>query len=280
MRIKKASMVFSVVIIVLLLLIGFIVNNILKRGTKEVKVAKDFIEELYDSGIIENSYSIKKAVIKEETLNKLSNKNSIIKYSVIIGKYGVDIDKNFNVLGFSNKNIDEHMVKSNLISEEDAIYLVKSYLSKITKDEFEFKEVKKEDNIESSFYNIIFYKYRNGYPYYKQEIKTVINKFTGKLEGYTNYPIENIKYSEEINIDEKEAIKILKDNFEGLKLEVTSMEDPLLSYINVSDKEMVLAYIFNSNLKDKDGKEESCTSSVRADTGEVVNYNLESVAKK
>ncbi|MGG7143406.1 hypothetical protein ACQPVP_08060 [Clostridium nigeriense] len=280
MRVRKASMVFSVVIIVLLLLIGFIVNNILKKGTKEVKVAKDFIEELYDSGIIENSYSIKKSVIKEETLNKLSNKDSIIKYSVIVGKYGVDIDKNFNILGFSNKNIDEHMVKSNLISEEDAIYLAKSYLSKITKDEFEFKEVKKGDNIESSFYNIIFYKYRNGYPYYKQEIKTVINKFTGKLEGYTNYPIENIKYSEEINIDEEEAIKILKDNFEGLKLEVTAMEDPILAYINISDKEMVLAYILNSNLKDKDGKEETCTSSVRADTGEVVNYNLESVAKK
>lgn len=280
MRLKKASIVFSIIIIVLLLLIALIVNNILNRGTKEVKVAKNFIEELYDSGIIEDSYSIKKAVIKEETLNKLSNQNSIIKYSVIVGKYGVDIDKDFNILGFSNKNIDENNTKSNVIGEEDAIYLAKSYLSKITKDEFKFKEIKVSDNVDNSFYNIIFYKYRNGYPYYKQEINTVINKFTGKLEGYTNYPIDNIKYSEEINIDEKEATKILKDNFESLELEVTSMEDPLLSYINISDKEMVLAYIFNSNLKDKSGNEESCTSSVRADTGEVINYNLEAIAKK
>ena len=53
MRLKKVSLVFSVVIIVLLLLIGLSVSNILDRGTKEVKVAKKFIEELYDSKIIE-----------------------------------------------------------------------------------------------------------------------------------------------------------------------------------------------------------------------------------
>lgn len=280
MRLKKTSIVFSVVIIVLLVLIVIVVNNILNRGTKEVKVAKQFIEELYDNGVIEDSYSIKKAVIKEETLNKLSNNNSIIKYSVIVGKYGVDIDKDFNVLGFSNKNIDENMARSNEISEEEAIYLAKSYLSQITNEEFSFKELKTSENVDNSLYNIIFYKYKNGYPYYKQEIKTVINKFTGKLEGYTNYPIENVKYMEEININEKEATKILKESFESLKLEVTSIEAPLLSYINASDTEMVLAYTFNWKLKCKDGKEETYTSSVRADTKEVINYNLEAVAKE
>lgn len=280
MRLKKTSIVFSVVIIVLLVLIVIVVNNILNRGTKEVKVAKQFIEELYDNGVIEDSYSIKKAVIKEETLNKLSNNNSIIKYSVIVGKYGVDIDKDFNVLGFSNKNIDENMARSNEISEEEAIYLAKSYLSQITNEEFSFKELKTSENVDNALYNIIFYKYKNGYPYYKQEIKTVINKFTGKLEGYTNYPIENVKYMEEININEKEATKILKESFESLKLEVTSIEAPLLSYINASDTEMVLAYTFNWNLKCKDGKEETYTSSVRADTKEVINYNLEAVAKE
>lgn len=280
MRLKKTSIVFSVVIIVLLVLIVIVVNNILNRGTKEVKVAKQFIEELYDNGVIEDSYSIKKAVIKEETLNKLSNNNSIIKYSVIVGKYGVDIDKDFNVLGFSNKNIDENMARSNEISEEEAIYLAKSYLSQITNEKFSFKELKTSENVDNTLYNIIFYKYKNGYPYYKQEIKTVINKFTGKLEGYTNYPIENVKYMEEININEKEATKILKESFESLKLEVTSIEAPLLSYINASDTEMVLAYTFNWNLKCKDGKEETYTSSVRADTKEVINYNLEAVAKE
>lgn len=280
MRLKKTSIVFSVVIIVLLVLIVIVVNNILNRGTKEVKVAKQFIEELYNNGVIEDSYSIKKAVIEEETLNKLSNNNSIIKYSVIVGKYGVDIDKDFNVLGFSNKNMDEHMAKSNEISEEEAIYLAKSYLSKITNEKFSFKELKTSENVNNTLYNVIFYKYKNGYPYYKQEIKTAINKFTGKLEGYTNYPIENVKYIEEININEKEATKILKESFESLKLEVTSIGTPLLSYINASDTEMVLAYTFTWNLKCKDGKEETYTSSVRADTEEVINYNLEAVAKE
>ncbi|MGN0027490.1 MAG: hypothetical protein ACI33I_10890, partial [Clostridium sp.] len=85
MRFKKASIVFSVIIIVLLILIGFSISNILDRGTKEIKVAKNFIEELYDNNIIEKNSIIKKDVIEDNALNKLSNKSSIIKYSVIVG---------------------------------------------------------------------------------------------------------------------------------------------------------------------------------------------------
>ena len=164
MRFKKASIVFGVVIIVLLLLIALNVSNILDRGTKEVKVAKKFIEELYDSEIIEENTIIKADVINEEALNKLSNKNSRIKYSVVIGNYGVDIDKDYKVLGFSNKNLGEEKYKAKEISEEDAIYLAKSYISKITKDDFNFKEIKSKEGSDSSVYNVIFNKYRDGYP--------------------------------------------------------------------------------------------------------------------
>lgn len=280
MRFKKASIVFGVIIIVLLLLIGIMVSNILDKGTKEVKVAKKFIEELYDNGVIEQNNLNKDEVINEEVLNKLSNKNSRIKYSVIVGNYGVDIDDDYKVLGFSNKNLAEEKYIDKDIGEEEAVYLAKSYISKITKDDFSFKEIKSKEDVNSSVYNVVFYKYRNGYPYYKQEINTLINRRTGKLEGYTNYSIEDVKYIEKINIDENEATEILKNNFASLKLEATIEGKPTLVYINISDKEMVLAYIFNFKIASEENKENICISSVRADTGEVINYNLEAVVKK
>ena len=218
--------------------------------------------------------------IKEELLNKLSNKNSRIKYSVVIGNYGVDIDKDYEVLGFSNKNLGEVKYKAKEISEEDAIYLAKSYISKITKDDFSFKEIKSKEDSDSLVYNVVFNKYRDGYPCYKQEINTLINKITGKLEGYTNYPIEYMNYIDKINIDEKEATEILNNNFKSLKLNGTIEGNPTLAYINVSDKEMVLAYMFNIKITSSDIKEEMFLSFVRADTSEVINYNLEAVAKK
>lgn len=280
MRFKKASIVFSVIIIVLLLLIGFSVSNILDRGTKEVKVAKEFIEELYDNDIIEKNSIIKDAVVKEEALNKLSNKNSIIKYSVIVGNYGVDIDKDYKVVGFSNKNLGEEKYKAEEISGDKAIALAKTYISNITKEKFAFKEIKSKDNDNSLVYNVIFYKYRNEYPCYQQEINSLINKITGKLEGYTNYSLEAMNYIDEINIDEDKARESVNNNFKSLNINAKIEGKPILAYINNSDKEMVLAYIFNIKIINKDNTEEFIKSFVRADNGEIINYNLEAVAKK
>ena len=280
MKFKKASIVFSVIIIVLLLLIGVTISNILDRGTKEVKVAKKFIEELYDNNIIEKSSAMKDDIIEDDALNKLSNKSSIMKYSVIIGNYGVDMDKDYNVLGFSNKNLGEEKYKAEEISKEKAIDLSKLYISKITNEKFSFKELKEEENDNSLVYNIIFYKYRNNYPCYQQEINTLINKITGKLEGYTNYPLEAINYVDEINVDEDKAIEIVTNNFKSLNLNAKIEGKPTLAYINNSDKEMVLAYVFIIKIINKDNTEEIIRSFVRADNGGIINYNLESLAKK
>ncbi len=277
MRTKKLSIIFSLIIIVLLFFISIIVINILNIGKKEVKVARKFIEELSENSIIKENNDLEKEIIKEEILNKKSNRNSKIKYSVIVGKYAVDIDKDYNILGFSNKNINEVSLKSNEISEDDAIYLAKSYLVKITQEDFKFKEIRNQEGIDSSVYNVIFYKYREGYPYYYQEINTLINKNTGELEGYSNYPVTDVNYIDDINITEKEANNIIKENFKMLKLDIIITEEPILCYVNISDKEMVLAYVFNIGINSENNKD-NCISLVRADTGEIINYNLEAVA--
>lgn len=275
MRPKKISIISSIIIILLMVLIIVLVSRILNKDNKEVKVAKNFIEELCDEKIINVEYGFKTS-IEEETLNKSTSKSSKIKYSVMIGSYAVDIDKDYKILGFSNKNIPA-VVSENppRITSEEAVSLAEIYLSKLTKDDYLFKEIKIEEDLQSLTYNINFYKLKDGHPYYKQDINIVINNNTGKLEGYINYPIGDIQYINDINIDENEASNILEKNYKTLGLDYKIQNDPILYYISVSDNEMVLAYQFKCKVTNKDNKEEESTTFIRADNKEVVNFNLE-----
>lgn len=276
MRLKKGTIVFSIVIVVLLVLIVFMINNILNKGTKEVIVAKKFIENLSDSNIIEE-YKNNSKIDEEATLNKLANKSSQIQYSVIVGNYGVDIDKDYNVLGFSNKNLGSTSTNE-VIDEKKAINLATKYVNEITNDEFKFKEVRSREEENSPCYNIIFYKCKDGYPYYKQEISAVIDKSKGKLEGYSNYPLDHIKHIKEINIDEVKAGEIAKGHFVNLNFKVSALENPMIAFVSVKDNEMVLSYIYNVKVINNDKKEEVYSICVRADSGEVINFNLDAVA--
>lgn len=274
MRLKKIRVIFSLVIIILLGLIGYIVNGILNKETKEVIVAKKFIEDLSDEKIINNS-NYNKEAIEEEVLNKLNSKSSQIQYSVIVGNYGVDIDKNYNVLGFSNKNLGTK-IKLAEISEEKATSLATKYIDEITNDEFIFKEIKTREEEGSPCYNVVFYKCKDGYPYYKQEINTSINKVTGKLEAYSNYPLDNIKHIKDINIDEYKAKNIVQNYFINLNLKSEILDKPMIAFVSVNDNEMTLSYVYNVKTIDDKNKEEKYIIYIRADLGEVINYNLES----
>ena len=280
MRPKKISIISSIIIVILIISIVVLVNNILNKGSKEVKIAKHFIEELYDEDIIngENGFEIS---VEEDALRKISNKSSKIKNSVMVGSYAVDIDKEYKVLGFSNKNITEVVSEgADIISEDKAISLAEIYLNKITKDDFIlFKEVKVQEDSQMPIYNINFYKLKDGHPYYKQEINVAINKITGKLEGYTNYPVDKMKYINDVNITEEEAKDILQHNLKNLDLNSQIINDPILYYINISDNEMVLAYKFECKVKNKDNKEDDLVTFVRADNKEVVNLNIEVAAR-
>ena len=279
MRPKKISIISSIIIVILIISIVVLVNNILNKGSKEVKIAKHFIEELYDEDIIngENGFEIS---VEEDALRKISNKSSKIKNSVMVGSYAVDIDKEYKVLGFSNKNITEVVSEgADIISEDKAISLAEIYLNKITKDDYLFKEVKVQEDSQMPIYNINFYKLKDGHPYYKQEINVAINKITGKLEGYTNYPVDKMKYINDVNITEEEAKDILQHNLKNLDLNSQIINDPILYYINISDNEMVLAYKFECKVKKKDNKEDDLVTFVRADNKEVVNLNIEVAAR-
>ena len=281
MKSKNIKLILSLVIIVLLFSIVLVARKILNVENKEVKVAKEFIEELYYGGIIDYTEGITE---EDQALNKANKKNTNIKYSVMIGNYGVDIDSDYNILAFSNKNVISNQENNSMlekamlydynkdITEEEAVYLAESYLNKITKEKHILKKVK-VDETNSPIYKISFYKYKDKYPYYKEEINISINKNTGKLEAYTNYPILDMKYIEEISITEKEAIKIIQNNYADSDFNISIDDKSKLAYVTIDEKEMVLAYIFNIKKAD-----EESVNFVRADNGQILN-NIAEVIK-
>lgn len=283
MKYKRGKVISIIVIVFLLVAIGILIRNILNKENKEITVAEDFIEELYDKDII-SSYKNKKDTSQDISLNKLASENSQIKYSVIVGNFGVDIDENYEVLGFSNKNI-RVLGSEDIISEEDAKKLANAYVSEITKDNFIFKEVRNTEE-KSPYYTVVFYECKDSYPIFNQEIIALIDKVSGKLEGYSNYSIANKEIINKTDIKEEKAKEIAVNHFRKLNIDVHKINNIFLSYIENDNNELVLSYVFNvtgnkndivnSNTQDNGEKlEKSFTVFVRADTGEIINLNLE-----
>lgn len=185
---KRKGYNIYVLLIIVILAIGIIIlsRNILNMKNKEVKVAKEFIELLIDKEIIDEN---NEKLLEEEHINQSTGKASNIKYSVILGSYAIDIDKDFKVIGFSNKNLEVKNKPIN-ISEKEAILLAEKYLKEITDSEFLFKEVKEKDEENNSHYSVIFYKAKDGEPIYEQEIIMVIDKYSGKLDSYSNNNVD------------------------------------------------------------------------------------------
>lgn len=297
---KKKGYNIYILMIIVILAFGIITlsGNILNTKNKEVKVAKEFIELLIDKDIIdENS----EKMLEEKHLNQSIGKSSNIQYSVILGSYAIDIDKDFKVIGFSNKNLD---VKDRIIniSEEEAILLAKKYLKEITDSEVLFKEVKEKDEENNSHYSVVFYKSKDGYPIYRQEIIMVIDKYSGKLDSYSNNNSNITTYNKVINFNESEIKAKMEKYFSEIKKDISYISDGMLAYVNVNG-EYNLAYIFNiisepteeiivnneNYEKPYDGKEENKELDkelnkeeiviVRTDNGEFINLDTSLINK-
>lgn len=288
MKEKKLKAIFPIITIILIFFIGILVKNILNNKNKEIMVAKDFIQDLAEKNVID--YYDKGDKINEDyALNKVANQNSHIQFSVLVGSYGVDIDKDYNVLGFSNKNISD--LSSNLrvaaysledvevIDEDKAVDYATKYIKEISTDEFIFKEIKNKDGEESPYYVVLFNKCKDGYPIYKQEITVLIDKSTWKLQGYSNYPLEDKEYIKDIKIDEEQAIKILINNFKDINLIKEDIDTVDLAYVETEENKLVLSYVFSIKNKTTEGNNENYSVIINGDNGQIVTSNLEIMKK-
>ncbi|MGL5354016.1 MAG: YcdB/YcdC domain-containing protein, partial [Clostridium sp.] len=204
MKANKRVIAFTVLIIALLVAIAFAVGSIKGDKSKEIRVAKSFVEELQNKNIVDLSLDIDN--IEFKSIEKSGNKSGINQYTVVSENIGIDLDSKYNVIGFSqklNSGRDIHEV----VGEEEAITIAKKYVDDIISEKFEFKEIRGTKNGEedSGNYTIAFYKYVKDYPYYDNEIVVNINKMTGKLESFSNQTITKVKHNLKKEITDLEA---------------------------------------------------------------------------
>ncbi|MGG7176480.1 YcdB/YcdC domain-containing protein [Clostridium paraputrificum] len=268
MNYKKKSIIFFAIIVVLAMGIFFSIYLYVGGGTKEVKAAKRFIGIVYSYDIVDKSEN--KDQISYKSLSKSDSSSLKETYSVTTRDFGIDIDSEFNVIGFSN-NVSK--VGSVNISENKARDLAEEYLSHIYKGKYGFKEIIKDESTEKSpYYSLVFTKYADGYPYYTDQIMVSINKNSGKMDGYSNSTSQGEPEKVKINKSQDEAEDIAIKAFSKLNKDAEIVENTYKAFAGDRDKVRTeLCYIVTLKGIDADNKETKVKYFISTENGNVVN---------
>ena len=166
---------------------------------------------------------------------------NLVHRSIATQSFGIDLDKNNNVIGFAKKEIPINITKINL---QDARILAEKYLKNIYDGEVVLKTINSnEDSKYLPYYSFIYTKQKNGYPFYFDEIKLNIDKENGFLDGYSNSTMQRECKEPVINISEQEAKKIALEAFQKYNKEGTVKNETNLVYAdNKIDKEASKIY--------------------------------------
>lgn len=272
MKLKKASIIVLLIILCLLVIVGIILYNFIGPGSKDIKASKEFISKLYSINAISNEFSLES--IKYERGRVLNNDKKMVSKSIVTQNYGIDLDKNNNVIGFTKKEIPVNTTK---ISLKDATILADSYIKKIYDGEVILKSI--NDNMDEStlpYYSFVYTKQKNGYAFYFDEIKVNIDKENGFLDGYSNSTMQKESKEPTINISEEKAKKIALETFEKYNNSGEARNNVELVYANnrMDKKENQIyevCYIVTTDGKNDKGSYISWKIFVSAENGNILN---------
>jgi hypothetical protein len=210
MKLKKASVIGGIILFCLLIIIVVILYNFIGPGAKDIKASKDFMTKLYSINAI--SCEQKLDAIKYERNRILNSQNELVHKSIVTQNFGIDLDKNNNVIGFAKKEIPINKSEINL---QDARLFAEKYLKNIYDGEVVLKTVNVNENSKYlPYYSFIYTKQKSGYPFYFDEIKLNIDKENGFLDGYSNSTMQRECKEPMINVSEQEAKNIALKAFE------------------------------------------------------------------
>lgn len=272
MKLKKASIIVLLIIVCLLVIVGIILYNFIGPGSKDIKASKEFISKLYSINAISNEFSLES--IKYERGRVLNNDKKMVSKSIVTQNYGIDLDKNNNVIGFTKKEIPVNTTK---ISLKDATILADSYIKKIYDGEVILKSI--NDNMDEStlpYYSFVYTKQKNGYAFYFDEIKVNIDKENGFLDGYSNSTMQKESKEPTINISEEKAKKIALETFKKYNNSGEARNNVDLVYANnkMDKKENQIyevCYIVTTDGKNDKGSYISWKIFVSAENGTILN---------
>ena len=254
MKFKKASIIGGITLLFLLMIIVIILYNFIGPGAMDIKASKNFITKLYSINAISTKENLDD--IKYNRIKILNSQNNLVNKSIATQSFGIDLDKNNNVIGFAKKEIPADITKINL---QEARILAEGYLKNIYDGEVVIKTINSNDDSKYlPYYSFIYTKQKNGYPFYFDEIKLNIDKENGFLDGYSNSAMQRECKESLINISEQEAKEITLQEFQKFNKEGMVRNETNLVYTdNKIDEEpskvYVLCYIVNIDGKnDKD----------------------------
>ena len=254
MKLRKASIIGSITLLFLLIIIVIILYNFIGPGANDIKASKNFITKLYSINAINTEQNLD--VIKYERIKILNSQNDLVHRTIATQNFGIDLDKNNNVIGFAKKEIPTNITKVNL---QDARILAETYLKNMYEGEVVLKSINSnEDSKYLPYYSFIYTKQKDGYPFYFDEIKLNIDKENGFLDGYSNSTMQRECTEPVINISEQDAKKIAVEYFQKYNKEgIVKNEANLVYADNKIDKEASkiyeVCYIINVDGKnDKD----------------------------
>lgn len=210
MKFKKANIIGSIVLLCLLIIIVIILYNFIGPGARDIQASRNFITKLYSINAISTKQNL--ANIKYERIKILNSQNDLVHRSIVTQNFGIDLDKNNNVIGFAKKEIPTNITKFNL---QDAKILAEGYLKNIYDGEVVLKTINiNEDSNYLPYYSFIYTKQKEGYPFYFDEIKLNIDKENGFLDRYSNSTMQRECKEPVINISEQEAKRIALESFQ------------------------------------------------------------------
>ena len=269
---RKTIMILSIII---LLIIGTFlsIQIFYNRSTKEKIAAKDFVELLYSNNMVDKTEIEDKIKYKSEKLGDGVKEY----YRVSTKNYGIDLDSNYKIIGFNNYKV---VSLGTLISEDAARTIAEKYISQLAVEDYKFKDTIKEAESVVPYYSYIFTRYKEGYPFYSDQIIINIDKSSGYLSGYSNTTLQGETRSINISIEQNIAENMAVDEFDKLnKAGVAETESTFKAFCNDKDKtETELCYVVTVKGTDIDGKEVKWKYFISTESGEVINSIKDNVS--
>lgn len=258
-----------------LLIVGAILSIQIynSRNIKEKEAAKSFIELLYNNDMIDRTEE--KDDIKYNTKKQSDGVKEY--YEVTTKNFTINLDSNFKVIGFNNYKIE---IKDTQISEKSAREFAEKYISNLSKEDYKFKETIKEGDTKLNCYSYIFTRYKEGQPFYSDQILIKIDKIKGYLEGYSNTTLQGEPKKVNIIIEQGSAegnaiISFNEKNKSGRVLPNTTYK----AFCDTKDKTVTeLCYVVTVIGVDEEKKEVRFKYFISTETGELINSIKDNVS--
>lgn len=280
MNFKKTSIIGSIILFLLSIIIIVIIYNFWGPGAKDIKASKNFISKLYSINAIDTKQDL--SSIKYKRSRVLNIKSELRHTTIITQSYGIDLDKDNNVIGFAKKEIPRNTSKLDIKMAKD---IAENYLRNICGNVM-LKAVKNDKEVEElPYYTFIYTKEEYGYPFYFDEIKVNIDKENGFLDGYSNSTMQRVAKEPVLNYSKEQAEKTALDEFAKYNKEGKVFDETNLVYADNKIEEKTskiyeVCYIVSINGKNANDKDIKWKFLISAENGNVINILKDGMEKK